>query len=333
MLRVVKDAMMRRLIVPALLRADPRVAYALAERLGSLRWRTAGRKRRRAERRIREILSPCAPPQLDEVTRGLFVTQMKSRLREMPLAAMSDEVFASAVVVEGRDMLDEAGARGKGAILLGAHFGPGRLICYVLRRLGCPVVRTGNPLPRDPLLRAIDGAAYGRLEQRLGTRFEDIFLPERRTSAAHAAVGRRMLTALQDNRVLYVAPDGRSIANTVLVPLFGRPVGFSPGWLALAQLSGAAVIPSFAASRCRATSIVVRLEPPIPRDRIESADPLAAVAAFAERLEAHIRRFPCNATFLFLGPDRQRALDSTWGRAFWPSHAGENPGRAWGPRA
>jgi KDO2-lipid IV(A) lauroyltransferase len=319
----VKDAVMRRLIVPAMLRARPGLAYGMAERLARLRWRTAGAKRRRAERRIRELLAPQVPSHIDEVTRGLFVTQMRSRLREMPLAGMSDETFSAAVVVEGREILDEAVSQGKGVVLLGAHFGPGRLICYILRRLGYPVVRTGNSPNKDPLLGRIDEAAYGDLERRRGRRFEDVFLPDQPAVGSHAAAGRRMLAALGEGRMLYIAPDGRSIVNTVRAPLLGRPVGFSPGWHALAGMSGAPVIPSFAASRCRSASTVVRFEPPIPRGLVESADPQDAVTAFAERLEAHIRRFPCNAVFLFLGPYGRRALDSTWGHAFWPLDAGE----------
>ena len=97
------------------------------------------------------------------------------------------------------------------------------------------------PPHREPAHRTIDESVYGALERRLGTRFEDIFLPASEDVVGLAAAAKRMHAALRANRILYVAGDAKSVGLPVMVPLFGRPVGSPRGWVSLARLAGAAI--------------------------------------------------------------------------------------------
>ena len=98
--------------------------------------------------------------------------------------------------------------------------------------------------------------------------------------------------------------------------MLGRSVAFPGGWVALARLSGAPVIPAFMVRRPRSARFHARLGPPIHESLIGSDDLGPAVEAYARQLEALVRRYPCHAVTLVLGRPRLGPIGESWDSAF-----------------
>ncbi len=285
-----------RLFEPAVLRAlcrcPPPLTYAGLSLLGRLRYRLWRRRRRAVENRITALVGPLPSDRLDRVVETLFVNALQDRVRELPLSSLGDEALAQFVTIEGMEHVDSALRDGTGGLLLGTRVGSPYMICYVLRRMRYPLVRAGRP---GVVTRRLDAEVYPGLERALGTVFDDIFLAKGRDSGRLALQLKRMHSVLRSNRLLFVRADGGSVTRPVEVPFFGRDVGFPPGWVSLARLTGAPAMPVFMVREGRAGAVRIQIHSPISRKLIEAPDPAAPVAAYAEALEAHVRRHPCNA--------------------------------------
>ncbi|MDH7569580.1 MAG: lysophospholipid acyltransferase family protein [Armatimonadota bacterium] len=129
---------------------------------------------------------------------------------------------------EGVEHLDAALARGKGAILVTAHFGSWELGGGLLGVLGYPV----NVIARD----ANDG-------------FTRKVINRARESKGVRVLGRsdlpRMLRALKNNEILAILPDQHAVEGAVRVPFLGRPAQTPSGPALLSLRTGAPILPVF----------------------------------------------------------------------------------------
>lgn len=129
--------------------------------------------------------------------------------------------------VEGLEHLDAALARGKGVILLGAHFTSLELGLRLLDTHIEPLIHPVYQVHPDPLM-----------ERVIRTNRERHSGPAIR----HDSI-RDMLRVLKDNKVVWYAPDqaygGKA---SELVPFFGVPASTNTSTSRLAAISGAAVV-------------------------------------------------------------------------------------------
>ncbi|MGH8275718.1 MAG: hypothetical protein ACRETH_03375, partial [Steroidobacteraceae bacterium] len=170
-------------------------------------------------------------PELDRAARERLLDQhfasLGVGLLEIPLAWWSSpERLARMVRIEGREHLLAAHARGRGVILLTAHFTAmemaGRtlasvapvnflyrptkneVLAYALSRYRC--AHGGHPIPRDDI--------------------------------------RAFLTALKNNECVWYAPDqSYRKKGAEMVPLFGIPAATNTLTSRLARMTGAVVLP------------------------------------------------------------------------------------------
>jgi KDO2-lipid IV(A) lauroyltransferase len=188
------------------------------------------------------------------------------------------------VEARGIEHVDAALTRGRGAILLLAHFGSFLLPLPFLGHRGYRV-----------------NQVTGR--QRHGSLPAERFWEWRRREAAKLPVQfiqvgaflRPLYAALKRNELAAIAFDGRDGAVWETVNFFGLPVRFSPGPFDLARRTGAAIIPTFMIRRPDDTHTLV-FE---PQFRL-SGEPDARAAArtdtrnFAAVFEGYVRRHPCH---------------------------------------
>lgn len=199
--------------------------------------------------------------------------------------------FPAGVSVEGLEHLDEALAAGRGAVLVGVHFGHGRLVQPVLHAHGCRVVCVGSMLPA--------GRPLSRFGLRVRTRL--LRLPRwsqldarcRETVGADVRVGfdvRPLAEALERNETLLMLVDGRKAQALVPVSVLGIGVHLAPGPLGLARATGAAALPVFALDEPRSgDGVGIRVVVHAPLEPADDAE-----AAFAEIYERHVRSRPEN---------------------------------------
>jgi KDO2-lipid IV(A) lauroyltransferase len=140
------------------------------------------------------------------------------------------DVLAPLVHIENPGLLDQALARGKGVILLSAHYGSWELLLSSVR-LHIPVRVTA-------------------IAQRQRNEYVDahIDMRRRRFDTVTVPMGpavREVLVALQRNEVVLILGDQSGPKESIFVPFFGRPSATHRGAAAFALRTGAAMLALF----------------------------------------------------------------------------------------
>jgi KDO2-lipid IV(A) lauroyltransferase len=181
------------------------------------------------------------------------------------------------VHLDGLHHVDEALARGRGAIVVGAHVGS---IALAVQALAVRYHVTGvvEEIKPPELL-------HFWLEQRssLGLRL---------VAAGPQAV-RVLLTALRRNEVVVIVSDKDVNATGAYVRFFGQDTLLPDGPAALALRTGAALL-SAMTWRCPGGQVKGWVEPPLEMGRTgdAAADRRALTQAMARRLEYHVASHP-----------------------------------------
>ncbi|MEJ5298569.1 MAG: lysophospholipid acyltransferase family protein [Armatimonadota bacterium] len=177
---------------------------------------------------------------------------------------------------ELQDSLREVMNRGRGAILITAHFGNWELLGRVMAARGYPL----SVVARD----SDDPTQAG-------------FVNSIRAQGGLGIISRgepvgRMLEVLRRNEFLAILPDQNTIRDPLFVPFFGRLASVAPGVALLAIRSGSPILPGFATRTAAGWRVDSYPEVPVPqsgplKDRI-----LEVSAAYTAIIEQHIRRYP-----------------------------------------
>lgn len=203
---------------------------------------------------------------------GMTLTEVATFLFTPP------SVLLSRVSVEGMEHLRSAMARGKGALLLTAHFGNWEL-------LAAAHVLTGFRL--SVVARPPDQPALERIAARLRARSGVQLINKRRALP-------EVLSALRSQRMVGILLDqNASRREGVFVSFFGVPASTSKGLALLALKTGAPVVPVFIHREADGRHRVI-VDPPV-RLRLtgdRERDVLEATAAFTRIIEDKIRRWP-----------------------------------------
>jgi KDO2-lipid IV(A) lauroyltransferase len=232
----------------------------------------------RRERRNAQINLELCLPELDADARRKILRRhfesLGCTLLETGLAWWaSNERLQRIVHLEGAEHLHDALARGRGALMLSAHFSTLEL---GVRALG--FVRPFSFMyltPKNPLLAELSGR----------------YRSQHAIQALASYQIRDVLTNLKHNVPVWYAPDQRfNDKNSKLVPLFGHPAGSNVATSRLARMSGATVLPYLSARLPDDSGYVVTIFPPF--ENFPSDDPIADTRRFHELIEAHTRRYP-----------------------------------------
>jgi Kdo2-lipid IVA lauroyltransferase/acyltransferase len=175
--------------------------------------------------------------------------------------------------IEGREHLEAALARGKGALLLSAHF--------TTLEIGARILAANVPLnvmyrpTKNELLAFFLARNRGRLTRR-AIRRDDI---------------RTLVTALRGNDVVWYAPDqSYRKKGAQMVRLFGIPAATNTATSRLAEMTGAAVLPYFVERLPANRGYRAVIHPPLEDFPSESA--VADAERFNHFIEQQVRRVP-----------------------------------------
>ena len=218
---------------------SPRISRRYLQAVGFLYYLVNRKEKRRIARNVRDLLDGKEESHLQRVTRNTFRGIFSHYFEKMCSAFMETEAIERYVrhhvAIEGADLLVKALEKGKGCILVTAHWGGVEFIPWVL---------TVGRYPASIILEcktARLAKAFQRHESLVGT---ELII----ASSYGGSVLVRALQALKSNRVLMTQCDEvetwhKRRASTIR--LFGRSLYFDNTIEVIAKRTGAAVVGAF----------------------------------------------------------------------------------------
>lgn len=291
-----------------------RVPRPLLARMALLGGDVVRRVARADERLAREELhrlfgSRPLPQAADDILREAWRQTMFNELEVLRYPALNPSTVESVCVIEGREHLDAALARGKGAIVLIGHFGANQMIMPALGHAGYPMNQLSAPPPvwaeilRDTRTTPLWEKVLERrwtLEQRLPVRHINVF-----------RFLRPAYECLQRNEVLGLAFDGGGGKRWAKINFLSRNANISTQPIQLARKTGAAILPTVVVREPgeRRHRIIVHpaLDYQRHKDRLEEAR--INLQAFTDIFAEWVARHPAHYLNFLLLRYKVRATD------------------------
>lgn len=268
-------------------------ALRLARLLGAVAFDVLGYRREVAvanlERHLRGSAAPCSEPGQDRAG-GRSASMAIGRdsvagfiegLAEFARLPLIDRAHLDRhITLEGREHLDEALAKGRGAVLVTGHFGSWEVT-------GCALARLGYPIG------FLVGVQRNRLIQKM---MNDI----RRACGIEVHEPQDLLRAvrsLQANRFVAMLSDQDAGRSGVFIDFLGEPASTPRGPARLALLAGSPIIPGFTISAGGGRHRIVLerpIYPPGPPGRPGEDAVRDLTQAYTRVIEAYVRRYPAS---------------------------------------
>lgn len=237
------------------------MVWRLADVLGDLLFYLDKRRRTLISEEMRLLLgaSPTAAL-LDAEAKVSFRNFVKEQLETFQYRRVRGENVSSILQVSGIDHVRTSQQKGRGTIILTAHFGAHLLPILALDAEGYNVFQLGTP---PSAWEEMVGMKTNSLEKDIFHRrnSHETTLPA--TFVFLNSSMRDVYRVLEQNGVLIVAFDGRAGSRWKKVPFLERVIQVSPGPFHLAHSSGAAIIPSFVVREDSGRNTVL-FHPPLP---------------------------------------------------------------------
>lgn len=265
--------------VVASLHAMPwNAASAFGARLGLLGYRPLGIRRHVVERQIAAAFPSSSPAEVAALSRGAYAHIGRSTIETALLPSIGQSgVLGMVESVEGFELIENAMASGKGAILVTGHIGNWELAGAYVAARGVPmdvIVRTqANPL-------------------------FDTYLNQTRATLGmtvvrdHEAVRRTPRSLREGRAVAFVADQGVMGLASTFVPFFGRPAKTPRGAAVFAMRYK---VPTLFVAALRQPSGRYRVsieEIPVSSSGDREADVDRIVASYTSVLERWVRTAP-----------------------------------------
>ncbi|HPN72609.1 MAG TPA: lysophospholipid acyltransferase family protein [Candidatus Omnitrophota bacterium] len=209
----------------------------------------------------------------------VFVNFIKNGAEWVKLLSMGpDEVRRMIPEVRGRENLDEVLSGGKGALVMGFHFGNWELLGIGLRVLGYP----GSLVARRIYFDRYDSIITG-----MRARFDAKVIYRDESP-------KKMLMELRKGNVLGIVPDQDvDSIDGVFVDFFGRPAYTPTAPVKLASAAGTAIVPVFVI-RGEDNRHTMVIEKPIRLpERLKDKEEIRSFTQqWSDVLESYVRRYP-----------------------------------------
>jgi KDO2-lipid IV(A) lauroyltransferase len=259
------------------LRAAESLPYPVLLGVGRVIGRIARRLPLRYVRTARRNIELCLP-RLDAAQRRDLLRRhfdsLGMGLCEAAMTWWSDEArILSLSRVEGLEHVERALAKGRGVIILTAHFTTIEIGARILNAR-VPINILYRPL-KNRLLASTSGRHFER-QARKAIQRDDV---------------RSMIAALRRNEIVWYAPDqAYRKKGAEMVPFFGLPVATNVFTPRLAEMTGAEVLYYECERLPDAKGYVARVSPPLPMHGCSCA--VEATRVYHARIEEQVRQCP-----------------------------------------
>ena len=246
---------------------------AIGRGLGRVAHAVSRRDRRIADINVRLCLPGLTDRERADLVKGHFESLGCALLETGLVWWASPQRLQRMVDFEGVEHLRAALQKGRGALMLSAHFTTLEMGARALTLLG----------PTSIMYLTPKNALIAELSRRNRSRHT--------VSAISSDRVRDLLQSLKTNLPVWYAPDQRYTGkNSEIVPFFGQPAPSNVATSRLAKISGAPVLPYFPRRRADNSGYVVEIHAPF--DNFPSDDPIADTRRFHELIECNVRDHP-----------------------------------------
>lgn len=237
---------------------------------------------------VLEVLARSFPEKTPDEHRAIYAAMCRHQalnlVEILRFAGGREEEIRARIEVSGEEVVKQALERGKGVLVLIAHFGNYDLMgLFASRLLGYPVTIITKTLKNQRL-----NELWWELRQKAGLK----------TLPSHNAY-RACVRALRRNELVgFMLDQNRPSGQGVFVNFFGKPASTTPGLAMMSAQTGAPVVPVFMRRRPDGRHVLEALpviEP--PPDRKEETL-RACTAAYTKIIEDEIRRDPAQWMWL-----------------------------------
>lgn len=201
---------------------------------------------------------------LKRIVRGAFWNIGQSFIEMLYTPKTDSALINKYVKSEGLEYVKEAQGRGKGFIVLTAHFGNWELSSHYLAINGIPVEALARQQKHTKLNELLN-----RYREFHGNKI-----------IAKGMAVRELIRCLQANKAIGMLADQDSGRNGIFTTFFGRPVSTPQGPFRIASITGCVILPFF----------MIRLHGPHHKLVIEK--PISTPQEFASLLESYVIRYP-----------------------------------------
>lgn len=261
--------------------------YKISHLLAKLAYVFAKKHRRIAKEGLEFAFGSCLDSTaIKGITLSCFEEIVKGALELLVLPERS-KVFKQWVSISGAGHLQQALARGKGAICVTAHFGNFPLLLVRLQDAGFPTAVILRPMRDEKIDRYF-------LERRRKHGMGSIY-----SKPAKACVD-KSLAFLKKNGVLFIQLDQNfGSGRGVFVNFFGRQAATATGPVVLALRSKAAIIPTFIIrGEDNTQEIIIEPEFKIEKQKDYKQTVEYNIARLTEIIEGYIRRYPAQWSWI-----------------------------------
>lgn len=237
---------------------------------------------------VLEVLARSFPEKTPDEHREIYAAMCRHQalnlVEILRFAGGREEEIRARIEVSGEEVVKQALERGKGVLVLIAHFGNYDLMgLFASRLLGYPVTIITKTLKNQRL-----NELWWELRQKAGLK----------TLPSHNAY-RACVRALRRNELVgFMLDQNRPSGQGVFVDFFGKPASTTPGLAMMSAQTGAPVVPVFMRRRPDGQHVLEArpmIEP--PPDRKEETL-RACTAAYTKIIEDEIRRDPAQWMWL-----------------------------------
>lgn len=257
-----------------------RGVYAFARVLGSWGFRLVGRQRRVALNSLTLAFGKeKSKAEIERIARDCFILMAKSGF-ELLFLMDKPELVETKVKIVGQEYLDKSLQRGKGVILVSAHFGNFPLL---LARLSLAGYKAGG------IMRPMRDARAEKVFQDARDRYRiRTIYSHPRNVCVHTTI-----QALRNNELIFIPLDQNFGSGGIFVDFFGTKAATATGPVILAQRTGAAMLPCFIVRQPDDSHKII-FEPPIDvaKDTRDGDSLQDTVQKLTNIIEFYIRRYP-----------------------------------------